>query len=662
MPIDSNLGNLCLPKENKIKGNYYCYLILKNNYNEFNNNFAISSTNHNEQVKINITKVYKETKEEIHIEPKNYIYLYKENDNDIDYFRFIFEFKKNEIKNIITSFCSKGENSSPQVYSTQMYYFYDFNDTSFFKQNGEYEFDYQFIGGEYGFFGISSDLKFSLSPNLRGNPLKVDALLSNNYSLSTISDELIFFSQFIYNRKAEGIEELKIGEPFSQMIIGEISKLYYYLKIKEYGRINIEVTLKIKDYNDIYLDDSYKFSGYIISEDKMQRKINGEFIELDKPIEGKYINSLGIGYLQLNKSNRDNNDQYLFIIIKNIKAKQTLPSIIELSAEKYDENIPVFLPINKYIMGKFYGENSTIITAKHYYIPIDKGNISIELSSEYDDIQIKFNNNITNFNINYIAGFKKYIINNNEEGYLYFNITNELEQKANYMIRYFYEDYAINFNYIFDDEYKMNIIESNENNVTINLTFNSIKVETSSLSEINVVFFITGSLYNKTENSSELINTTCELKEQQLFYQNISINTYDTFYSTNNTQWSLIFENISRNHNYNFDLQLKIKVLSKYKLFDDDFLIFTTKVNLTGIKEERIEKPDYMWILYAFIGIVAIILIIFFIKKFIKLKKKNDSLKQEMVNIAFSNDIQNNVLFNERNISRNESDLESIFI
>ena len=41
----------------------------------------------------------------------------------------------------------------------------------------------------------------------------------------------------------------------------------------------------------------------------MQRKINGEFIELDKPLEGKYINSLGIGYLQLNKSNRDNNDQ-----------------------------------------------------------------------------------------------------------------------------------------------------------------------------------------------------------------------------------------------------------------------------------------------------------------------------------------------------------------
>ena len=93
------------------------------------------------------------------------------------------------------------------------------------------------------------------------------------------------------------------------MIIGEISKLYYYLKIKEFGRINIEVTLKIKDYNDLYLDDSYKFSGYIISEDKMQRKINGEFIELDKPLEGKYINSLGIGYLQLNKSNRDNNDQ-----------------------------------------------------------------------------------------------------------------------------------------------------------------------------------------------------------------------------------------------------------------------------------------------------------------------------------------------------------------
>jgi len=46
LPIDSNLGNLCLPDFDSTTNLSYCYLILKNKYNELNSTkFAISTEN-----------------------------------------------------------------------------------------------------------------------------------------------------------------------------------------------------------------------------------------------------------------------------------------------------------------------------------------------------------------------------------------------------------------------------------------------------------------------------------------------------------------------------------------------------------------------------------------------------------------------------------------
>ena len=42
-PIDSNLGNLCIPEKDNITEMYYCNLIFKNNYNELSTKFAITS-------------------------------------------------------------------------------------------------------------------------------------------------------------------------------------------------------------------------------------------------------------------------------------------------------------------------------------------------------------------------------------------------------------------------------------------------------------------------------------------------------------------------------------------------------------------------------------------------------------------------------------------
>ena len=97
-------------------------------------------------------------------------------------------------------------------------------------------------------------------------------------------------------------------------------------------------------------------------------------------------------------------------------------------------------------------------------------------------------------------------------------------------------------------------------------------------------------------------------------------------------------------------------------------MAFSREVDLTSIKpkEEEPKKgtPWYTWgIPVIVVGVILItIIIVFFVIKFLKLKKKNSNLQQEMVSLAFSNDIQKNVLSKDMEISKNDTDYESTFI
>ena len=91
-------------------------------------------------------------------------------------------------------------------------------------------------------------------------------------------------------------------------------------------------------------------------------------------------------------------------------------------------------------------------------------------------------------------------------------------------------------------------------------------------------------------------------------------------------------------------------------------MVYVTQVDLTGIKFEETNKKN-SWLPWGIpLIIVVAAVLVFFIIKLVKLKKKNDSLQLEMKSLAFSNDIQTNVLIKEKNISKNESDYESTFI
>ena len=175
---------------------------------------------------------------------------------------------------------------------------------------------------------------------------------------------------------------------------------------------------------------------------------------------------------------------------------------------------------------------------------------------------------------------------------------------------------------------------------------------------LNIAFSITGLLYKKNNNTQELLNTTSMLRERIPLYQNQTKH----IYSLNNPEkWTLTFENISRENNFIYDLQVQINSIISRNIFNEEFLIFTTEIDLSDIKPE--EEKNYTWIIVGIVlGVIVASIIIFFIIKYIRLQKSNKNLKEEMKSMAYSNDVQKNVINKERHNSEKDGDYETTFI
>jgi len=123
-----------------------------------------------------------------------------------------------------------------------------------------------------------------------------------------------------------------------------------------------------------------------------------------------------------------------------------------------------------------------------------------------------------------------------------------------------------------------------------------------------------------------------------------------------------VFTNISRKNNYVYDLQLQVNAILQNNIYNEEFLIYTTKVDLTDIKLE--EKKDNLWLILGIIlGVIGALIIAFFIIKYIRLTKRNVNLQEEMKSMAYSNNIQKNVLIKEKTErAQSDTDYETTFI
>ena len=402
-PIDSYLGNLCIPEYNEESEAYFCNFILENKYNESNLKFVITSINQNEYYTINVSKVFINTNTNMSKKAHEFVYLYNNKTNDISHFKFKFNFSNSEIKNVIIAFSDGIDNIIPQIYSKQMFLIDNFTKTNNFNLKQNYSLIYQYTYGNFGYFIFPDFIdKFTLVRNYKGRPLFISIDENFKNTSNKAEKEFSYYYYLKYNNKNRGIEEVKLGEPISHIINRGQFPLYFYLKLKEKKDINIIVNLRLKADIESELDDDIEINGYLLNENDITRKINGEFIQLKDPIEGNYSNGFDMGYLEIIREYNEN-ISYLLIEIQK-KENPILNSyiIIDIVPKEYN-NDTYGLPINRYIFETFDDINNSKRESNQYHINIDQidntSDVLIELYSQCDDINIEFENlkNITPF-------------------------------------------------------------------------------------------------------------------------------------------------------------------------------------------------------------------------------------------------------------------------
>ena len=666
LPLDSNLGNLCLPEFNSNTNLYYCYFILKNDYNELDNaKFAISSENQNELYGIDILIKNKST---IINYTTNFTYVYDEIISNVDYILFKFEFINNETKAIISSFADRIGNIYPQLYSCQMCYLDNFKKIYNLNLSDNFYLKYQFLYGDLGIYNYSIDEYdyIKITQNFKRKPLIIP--LDKNFSFNTSNSKHLFYYQLVTKMQVIEVEEIKAGEPLIRLLKVYFFPLYYYIKIKTKNYVNMDINIEFNIYTSYpkKLYPNLGLKAYIINARIIDNIISGDFSPLDSYTTGYYSDAFGIGFLEVNKKLEHNDtDNYLLIEIRNLNEaysyKDSISAII-ISYKEFDEdnnNTEYMLPVNKYIIESLYGKNNKTRYENKYCIYNTKENknpILIEISSEYNnETEIYSESKLIDFNdVNKKErGFIKYLINDTNNK-INFVVKNTGDRKFNYLIRYsyYYPDEAKTF--IFDDK---NLNTEMKNNTII---FNYIEVKTPSdiLNIKGTYLFITGTLYvtDNTLNSSYILNKINSP------YINQTINFFN---SSSNSSWTLEFNDVPKNENfsYSYDLQLQILALPLDNFLNEEYLLY----KIEAIWKNKIPDPEGFnknIFIYIFVPIGAVFLpvALFFIIKFIKLKKRSDSFQQEMKTLLFSNDIQKNILVNEKELSKNDSDYENTFI
>ena len=233
------------------------------------------------------------------------------------------------------------------------------------------------------------------------------------------------------------------------------------------------------------------------------------------------------------------------------------------------------------------------------------------------------------------------------------------------MIRYHYFYDPLNSlfysNYYLSNRIDKQYIDTNNDNITLSLTFDPIQLKYQNelyFSIKEIIFYISGLLYKKIENSEESIDTTSILQRKPS-YENRTINIFHEKYEDN---FTLTFKNIPRNENFVYDLQIQAySSIEYYNKHLEEFLIFTREIDLRDIKLE--EKKSILWyILGPVLGFVFLLIVAFFVIKYIRLQKANINLREDLKSIAYSKEIQKNVLSKEKKDSEKESDYDTTFI
>ena len=611
-PLDSNIGNFCAPKKEENK--YYCYCLLKNNYNEFSLNYSISTSNNYDRLTYNYFKIING---EI-IGKKFDKYASQENYGNASLVKFIFGNEK--IVNILSMLSISKEIIFPQIYSLQMYNFMN-NKIFSFTISQKLLLTLNYISGK----GVIKyyDLKFFENSNYKGKPIFF-MLNETTKNLTFDCKELIFYTKV---EEINKIKKITKGETLRDIVTSVKLPIYYYIKNEEEEINNQKVHFRIKFPK--YRNETALFviNGYIMNETEFNslKYINEEFVDLKNPIKGSYDICFRNGILNIN--NTIKKGDYILIKIDSYSKFIYGEIIIEIMTMlKNDGNY--ILPINSYITdiydsseNKSYKivideediENNDILVE---FIP-DNSRITLRKFAENENNKIKMEDITDN---NGIA--QKYKITDfNNDFILKIDVPHEISY-SNYILRYYFNEKQKKQYY----ELNKDFMKIKENNDDIVLEFNIIQI--SNITD-SIFLKIFGILYkNETDIKNEFINTSETINKQIIKNQT---------FTTNNLNFKLYFSDIRSiaNNNYSFNLQIKIGI--ENEIFNENLYMYKLPINLEEEFGTKNEVPIFWIIIISLLALIIIAIIAVLVYRIINLKMKNNNLQEKILTSSFEN-------------------------
>ena len=685
-PLDSNIGNICLPEKDKNEGdNYYCYALLSNNYNDFNLRFSVSTSNQKDNYNIYLYRNY--SKEES-IPTKHYISKV-ENEKYLQSILFKFEFKDNLPKTILSMLDTDKDIISPKFYSSQIYIL--------FNSNKEFNFDFnygncllifKYISGS-GTISFDKYPKIEANLNYFGKPITIPISKVKNITFKT-EESFIYHLEIKYIRPKSNIKELIIDESRNELLFDTQFPIYYYIKYN--NKDNIDINFRIINLDDANTTTNLLINGYMINNKSLERKLNGEFIELTESIKGQYDKTFKNGILQINETIVKN---YIKNIGEDIKEKEMNYILIKIDGQHYignylsveiiamsNNNGKYLVPVNQYING-YNLFNNTKYLINNDIKDNNYNSIIIEFSPNYKDLRITLDNleEIPSYKENMTTGIQKYIINtNNKEILLNINKPEGISN-GNCLFRYYFLknndefDYKFNKNLIskkkMNDEnneaekadicFKFNKLEIYHNEKLVNYNeFNIKEIEINNKINNGIRIKIHGALFKKRNNNNEaneLLNTSSFISSVPSYENNTEIK-----YIDNNNNFELCFMNMNKT-DFIFDLQIKINIIFNDYFFKEDSLVYTLPIDLTNelgrnAFKEYLKKNKVLLITI----IIIIVFMVIFIILYFKMKRKNKNLENQVLSISLTSRSSEELFSEYSKNKKTDPDYDNAFI
>ena len=681
--LDTNKENYCEIKNNK------CYFLLKNDYNDLSNTifiygfgeintfYNVSSINYTDYYPKNLNSDYLKEIKEIGSYKDYLSFDLKSNDSFV---LILIETNSTENKYLTVFSSLYNLRNSPfiNLYSYQLYNLTEKSSQQFYLYKNPL-IDYRIlINNTEG----EGDICFNQSYDNKNNLIHLTEQKIYSFSISNKTNFLFIYAQnniifnikIIYEFSKETIKELNYLYNYVEIDNNEeIFPLIYIIKDVKYNGININFNFNISNnINNAYNNLVIKGYGLDYSE-ILSIKEKDDIKMIDFPyneIKGKYDNITNSGCIELsnqliktkyNEIEKYTEDIYYFIIIKNITSFDLKILANDIYIISKDEN-NIILPINKYTRNSFYLLKNENIIQKYFF---EKENITnnefiLEFSSNYENIEIIFND-LTNCSITEIfGGFKKYVlsINSTNSTDYYFNLTiNPIEElnsiqslkEVNIIIKYYNKRQKINTDYICNKNFKLEKINIREKNSDYNLIIDNNDEISNSQNDLNYIYYLRLIKKSKVLNNEEL-NTIASISSDLLY-----IDKFNT--SEPNKEILFNLNNLENNEKYIASLFIKV-----YNENGEEEIYYSMTYEFNTNKQEKADANKWMIVALIAIAIFIINLLLFFIFCR-KMKIKNKSLENKVNAISFSTGINQDLINNrDSENSKKSEDYENTFI